>query len=73
MVMGTPTTGVPNLYALAPGGMDVGVAVPAGDFGNSIFDSSVRLTLVDNHFSQVTAENIMKPSYLHLLTNNSVF
>jgi endo-1,4-beta-xylanase len=60
-----PDTGVQNLYVLAPGDMAVGVAVPAGGFGNSIITSSARRTIVDNHFSQVTAENIMKPSYLH--------
>ena len=61
----TPPTGVQNLYVLAPGDMAVGVAVPAGGAGNSVITSNVRSTIVDNHFSQVTAENIMKPSYLH--------
>ena len=58
-----PPTGVANLYVLAPG-MPVGVAVPAGSAANSMLTSSVRRDIVDAHFSQVTAENIMKPSYL---------
>ena len=58
------STGVANLYALAPGGMPVGVAVPAGPAANSMLDSNVRRDVVDAHFSQVTAENIMKPSFL---------
>lgn len=60
-----PSTGVQNLYMLAPGNMAVGVAVPAGGFANSVITSNERRTIVDNHFSQVTAENIMKPSFLH--------
>ncbi|MEJ2297457.1 MAG: endo-1,4-beta-xylanase [Woeseiaceae bacterium] len=60
-----PDPGVQNLYALAPPGMPVGVAVPAGGFANSLLASPARQTLVANHFSQLTAENIMKPSYLH--------
>lgn len=45
--------------------MPVGVAVPAGRPINSVLKSMVRQTIVNHHFSQVTAENIMKPSYLH--------
>lgn len=56
---------VANLYLLAPESMPVGVAVPAGRSKNSILKSTVRQTTVNRHFSQITAENIMKPSYLH--------
>ena len=58
-------TNVANLYLLAPESMPVGVAVPAGRSKNSILKSTVRQTTVNRHFSQITAENIMKPSYLH--------
>ena len=54
-----------NLYLLAPKDMPIGVAVPAGRLSNSILRSVERQAVVDKHFSQVTAENIMKPSYLH--------
>jgi endo-1,4-beta-xylanase len=45
--------------------MPVGVAVPAGRSKNSVLKSKDRQTIVNRHFNQVTAENIMKPSYLH--------
>lgn len=51
-----------NLYSLAS--FPVGAAVPVL-YGNSILNSPERQTIVENHFSQVTAENAMKPSYLH--------
>jgi endo-1,4-beta-xylanase len=60
-----PDNTVTNLYMLAPAGLPIGVAVPAGDASNSMLSSTDRRDIVDNHFSQVTAENIMKPSYLH--------
>ncbi|MGH8130456.1 MAG: endo-1,4-beta-xylanase, partial [Steroidobacteraceae bacterium] len=60
-----PGIDVDNLYVLAPAGMPVGVAVPAGGAANSVLASAERRTIVDAHFSQVTAENIMKPSFLH--------
>ncbi len=44
--------------------MPVGVAVPAGNFANSLLGSVARQQVVDAHFSQLTAENIMKPSFL---------
>lgn len=45
--------------------MPVGVAVPTGRPVNSVLKSRVRQTIVNHHFSQVTAENTMKPSNLH--------
>lgn len=44
--------------------MVVGVAVPAGNASNSVLSSMPRQDIVTAHFSQVTAENIMKPSFL---------
>lgn len=64
-----PPPGVSNLYALAPMNLPIGVAVPAGGAANSVISSADRQTVVDNHFSQLTAENIMKPSYLHPAQN----
>ena len=60
-----PIINVQSLHLLAPLSMPVGVAVPAGRPAQSILKSMERQTVVTNHFSQVTAENIMKPSYLH--------
>ena len=54
-----------NLHKLAPVSMPVGVAVPAGRLPISILKSPERQTGVNDHFNQVTAENIMKPSSLH--------
>lgn len=55
-----------SLKALSPNGMPIGVAVPAGaGFGNNILNSTDRQTVVTQHFSQLTAENIMKPLYMH--------
>lgn len=68
-----PVVDVPNLYALAPGSMPIGVAVPAGGASNSVLTSMLRQTIVDDHFSQITAENIMKPSYLHPGVNTYFF
>jgi endo-1,4-beta-xylanase len=53
--------------------MPVGVAVPAGGAANSVLTSMVRQTIVNDHFSQITAENIMKPSYLHPGANSYFF
>ena len=47
---------VPNLYLLAPMSMPVGVAVPAGRTRNSLLKSTERQTIVNHHFSQITAE-----------------
>ena len=60
-----PIIDVPNLQLLAPVGMPVGVAVPAGRPENSILKSMLRQTIVNQHFNQVTAANIMKPRHLH--------
>lgn len=68
-----PAVNVPNLYVLAPGNMPVGVAVPAGGAANSVLTSPERQTIVNAHFSQITAENIMKPSYLHPGVNSYFF
>jgi endo-1,4-beta-xylanase len=68
-----PAVDVPNLYVLAPGNMPIGVAVPAGGASNSVLTSMQRQTIVDDHFSQITAENIMKPSYLHPGVNTYFF
>jgi len=61
----SPIANVPNLYFLVPTNMPVGVAVPAGRSKNSVLKSMVRQTIVNRHFSQITAENIMKPLHLH--------
>jgi len=60
-----PVINVPNLHLLAPINMPVGVAVPAGRSKHSLLKSTERQTIVNLHFSQVTAENIMKPRHLH--------
>ncbi len=59
----SPVT-VAHLYALSPNNMPIGVAVPAGDASISLLNSPARQAVVNQHFSQITAENIMKPSYL---------
>lgn len=64
----TPISIVPEfeLHSLAE--FPVGVAVSAGSEGFSIFnasDASARRDIVVEHFSQLTAGNIMKMSYLH--------
>lgn len=64
---------VPSLYQLAPHDMPIGVAVPAGKARNSLLKSPERQVLVNQHFSQITAENIMKPSYLHPAANRFFF
>lgn len=61
----SPAINAPNLHLLAPMRMPVGVAVPAGRATNSVLESMQRQEIVSHHFSQITAENIMKPSYLH--------
>ena len=45
----------------------IGVAVPAGDAGNSLLGSQQRQGIVEKHFNSLTAENIMKPSFLQPL------
>jgi endo-1,4-beta-xylanase len=60
----SPVT-VTHLYQLSPDDMPIGIAQPAGGAGNSLLKSAPRQTVVKQHFSQLTAENIMKPSFLH--------
>lgn len=60
-----PVINVSNLHLLAPTGMPIGVAVKVGRPTNSVLESMDRQTIVNEHFNQVTAENILKPSYLH--------
>ena len=61
----TPVINVPNLHLLAPMSMPVGAAVKVGRLSKSVLKSVERQSIVNDHFNQVTAENIMKPSYLH--------
>lgn len=62
---------VDNLSALAD--FPIGVAVAAGDATNSMLASPQRQLIVKQHFSQLTAENIMKPSYLQPSEGNFFF
>jgi endo-1,4-beta-xylanase len=55
--------GVANLRALAS--FPVGVAVAAGTENKSIISTVAAQDVVKQHFSQVTAGNLMKMSYLH--------
>ena len=63
----------PSLKNLA--GFPIGVAVSAGSETNSIFrnDGGIDRTLIQQHFSQLTAGNIMKMSYLHPSENTYTF
>ena len=54
---------VTSLKALAD--FPIGVAVPAGNAGNSLLSSPERQDLVVQHFSELTAENIMKMDAMH--------
>jgi endo-1,4-beta-xylanase len=68
-----PGSNIPNLYALAPPDVAIGVAVPAGSAPNNFLASDERRDIVDNHFNQLTAENIMKPSFVHPAENTYFF
>lgn len=59
----SPVT-VESLHSLSPGNMPIGVAVAAGNSAISPLTNVPRQTIVTQHFNQLTAENIMKPSYL---------
>ena len=59
----SPVT-VESLRSLSPGTMRIGVAVAAGNSAISPLTNIPRQTVVTQHFNQLTAENIMKPSYL---------
>ncbi|MBU2879924.1 MULTISPECIES: endo-1,4-beta-xylanase [Aliiglaciecola] len=52
-----------SLKAIAPG-FNLGAAVPAGGFDNSIIDRPEVKTIIEQHFNQLSAENIMKPTYM---------
>lgn len=52
-----------SLKALAD--FPIGVAVRAGSEANSILSSSQQQSVLFQHFDQLTAENIMKMSYVH--------
>ncbi|MEZ9531232.1 endo-1,4-beta-xylanase [Vibrio sp. 10N.286.51.F4] len=58
-----PSTVVASLFQLSEG-YPIGVALPAGDAQNSVFIRSDLQSVLGQHFNQITAENIMKPSYL---------
>jgi endo-1,4-beta-xylanase len=60
---GAYDAGVANLKAAAP--FPVGVAVSAGSERDSLLSVTAQQTVVKRHFSQLTAGNIMKMSYLH--------
>lgn len=45
-------------------GYFVGAALPAGDASNSVLGREDLQEIVVQHFSQITAENIMKPEFL---------
>ncbi len=62
---------VSNLYSLAS--FPIGVAVAAGDFPRSIFNIPEQQNTITQHFNQLTAENIMKMSYLHPTENTYTF
>ena len=52
-----------SLKALAD--FPIGVAVRAGSEADSILNSAQQKTVLVQHFDQITAENIMKMSYVH--------
>lgn len=56
-------SGVANLKASAP--FPIGVAVSAGNERASLLSTPAQQAVVTKHFSQLTAGNIMKMSYLH--------
>ncbi|MDX1402998.1 MAG: endo-1,4-beta-xylanase [Woeseiaceae bacterium] len=68
-----PEINVPSLHQLAPHGMPIGVAVPAGKARNSLLLSPERQAIVNQHFNQLTAENIMKPMFLRPRRNRFSF
>ncbi|GEA49891.1 beta-xylanase [Vibrio inusitatus NBRC 102082] len=58
-----PSEEVASLKAVNEG-LALGVALPAGQASNSIFKRPDLETVTVQHFNQITAENIMKPSYM---------
>lgn len=65
------SSSVINLYSLAD--FPMGVAVSAGNENRSLFDIQAKQDIVKQHFSQLTAGNIMKMSYLHPAQNTYTF
>ena len=63
--------GVASLKALAP--FPVGVAVSYGGESYSLSGSTAQQAVVKKHFSQLTAGNIMKMSYLHPTQDSFTF
>lgn len=63
--------GVASLKANAP--FPVGVAVSAGSERGSLLSTPAQQAVVRKHFSQLTAGNIMKMSYLHPEANTYTF
>jgi endo-1,4-beta-xylanase len=55
---------VESLASLSPTHMPIGVAVPAGNSTISPLTNLPRKAIVTQHFNQLTAENIMKPTSL---------
>jgi endo-1,4-beta-xylanase len=60
---GVYDAGVPGLWALAP--FPIGVAVDGAGESRNLLTTTAQQTVVNRHFSQITAGNIMKMSYLH--------
>jgi endo-1,4-beta-xylanase len=67
----TITTGDLGLKDLAS--FPIGVAVPAGNDGNSILTSTRQQVVALPNFSQFTAENIMKMNFMHPEENTFSF
>lgn len=65
------STGVSNLHALAP--FPVGVSLSYGGESYSYGSSPAQQGAIKTHFSQLTAGNIMKMSYLHPSQNTFNF
>ncbi|GLS89796.1 hypothetical protein GCM10007916_08630 [Psychromonas marina] len=63
---------VTSLKALTDN-LTIGVAVPAGAAGNSILISEDRQGVIEKHFNQLSAENIMKPEALHSVRGEPSF
>ncbi|GHZ47296.1 Endo-beta-1,4-xylanase Xyn10C [Vibrio cholerae] len=63
---------VPGLASSASGYF-VGAALPAGDASNSVFARNDLQAVVEKNFNQITAENIMKPSYLQPIEDDFDF
>jgi len=59
------TSSVSGLSLKALADFPIGVAVRAGSEANSILASSQQKSVLFQHFDQLTAENIMKMSYIH--------